>query len=27
VAFAHPVLEAGGKILVGFRPEDYAGVK
>ena len=22
-----PVLEAGGKILVGFRPEDYAGVK
>jgi arsenate reductase len=22
-----PVLEAGGKILVGFRPEDYAGLK
>jgi arsenate reductase len=22
-----PVLEAGGKILVGFRPEDYAALK
>ena len=22
-----PVLEAGGKILVGFKPEDYAGLK
>jgi Spx/MgsR family transcriptional regulator len=22
-----PVLEAGGKLLVGFRPEEYAGLK